>query len=156
MADLVAERFGHLRGRALFDVAAGAGKLGRQLEARGFGPVHLAESRRGSPLDWRFARRDLELVVAMHPDEATDHAVLLAGACGAALAVCPCCVKPDAVPFRHDGNGLREKSRWRRHLEGLARASGLRTEWAALDMSGDALVLLGSPSAASELPQMVR
>ena len=63
--------------------------------------------------------RRWSLVLGMHPDETTDNIVLYAVRRGRPFAVCTCCVKPDAAPYRGRPGC---KADWLRHVEALAAA----------------------------------
>lgn len=152
LADLVARRFPR-RGLRVADVAGGAGGLQVALRARGFADVttydRCAASRRSrgvtAYVDGWFSHAEgarYDLVVGMHPDEGTDHAVLYATRNRVPFVLCPCCVKPHAAPLR----GARDFRSWVAHLTRLANDGGHRVEQALLPMRGMGTVLVGTPA----------
>lgn len=143
------------------DVAGGRGGLRAALGAEGFRRVTTYDPRqydgRDKPrparvrncapghthflklFDYRQVPGHYGLVVAMHPDEGTDHAILYAARHNVPALVCPCCIKPSAVEYR----GERTKAQWCQHLARLA--PGMRHQWFRLDIEGDARVLVILP-----------
>jgi hypothetical protein len=155
MADLVAERFPGHRSARVVDVAGGRGGLQAALRQRGFTCVtsvdvraQYAKGRKG----YRYGlftsdyAENFDLVVAMHPDDATDHAILYAVKRDLPFVVCPCCVRPSA-----DHNykaGKNDYWRWADHLRLLGGGKS-KVETLTLPMSGRNLVLLADASARS-------
>ena len=82
-----------------------------------------------------------DAIVAMHPDEGTDHAVMYAGKYKVPGIICPCCVKPSAVPYY---NRHHEYRTWLEHLEQLAENQGMKVAWAKIEINGrnDVMILL--------------
>lgn len=152
LADLIAERFTPSK---TADVAGGKGLLRSQLSTRGFSNVttidhrkRLAKGRPGQHyglFDWRTSE-DYDLIVGMHPDEASDHIVLYAAERRVPFVLCPCCVKPSAAPlsFEYLSNS-RSQPQWFTHLSALAQARRMIVEWLYLPMRGANLVLIGTP-----------
>lgn len=134
------------------DVAAGKGYMQAALRERGFAAVTSWDKRpqqakgrkfyRYGYFDFRSAPRDYGAVVAMHPDEGTDHAVMYAVKHRVPALICPCCVKPSAVMFnrRHTFHA------WVEHLVSLAEAGHMEVQTAMLRMNGKNLVLILKPS----------
>jgi hypothetical protein len=147
-ADFVGRNFA--RTLKVADIAAGNGKLQRALQARGFKDIQSWDKRprhsrpRGSfqnhYFNFRSAPRIYELVVALHPDEGTDHAIGYAVMRRIPFVVCPCCVKPDAFPY--SGN---QYEGWLRHLTEIAHLSNFRTTVTSLPMAGRNIVIAGWP-----------
>ncbi len=149
MADLIARnclaRDGHVA-----DVAGGKGYLQSELRRRGFRNVVSFDKRRGMAkgrkhqrYEWFTAATEpgFDLIVAMHPDEGTDHAILYAAKHRKPCIVCPCCVKPHGAAY----HGPRYFDPWVRHLKGLAETHGLSVSEAQLPMRGRNLVLICNP-----------
>lgn len=152
-ADLIARNTSGRDWRVV-DVAGGKGHLRHELHRYKFKQVETVDGRVGEHL-WKTAipvarghkqsvrffdyrkEKGHNLVVAMHPDEGTDHAVMYAKQHNCQAFICPCCVRPSAVDRGHNG---RSKFEWRRHLQELV--SEMRTEWVTLPIQGDADVLM--------------
>lgn len=152
-ADLVAKRFSRAKGLRVADVAGGTGGLQVALRARGFGDVVTFDRCRASDrargvvayVNGWFDHRleaSFDLVVGMHPDEGSDHLVRYALRNRVPFVLCPCCVKPSAVPFA----GPRDFRTWARHLGRMASAGGFAVESALLPMRGMSEVLIGVPA----------
>lgn len=131
------------------DVAGGKGALRAELSRRGFGRVDTwdtrhknASGRRGyvyGKFDWRNAPR-YDAIVAMHPDEGTDHAIMAAARMRVPCIVCPCCVKPSASKF--SGNQFEP---WLEHLAAIIRLSRMEIVQTTLPIHGRNIVLIGRP-----------
>lgn len=133
------------------DVAAGKGYLRANLHERGFHDVtswdrrpRQAKDRSGYRYGWFDFRTapDYDAVVAMHPDEGTDHTILYAGARRVPAIICPCCAKGSAVPYWGARNG---HAAWMRHLTELAQAQYMDVTHTALPMTGRNEVLILRP-----------
>lgn len=122
------------------DVAGGKGYLQAALRERGFSDVVTWDRRRSRcaartmRFDWftHDTRERYDAVVAMHPDEGTDHALLYAIKHRIPAIICPCCVKPSALEY-WDRYTFRP---WCRHLESYALNHGCSIEWTRLGISG--------------------
>jgi hypothetical protein len=133
------------------DVASGKGNLQAALRQLGYKKVISWDKQRrnASPrsnyhydyFNYNNAPRDYDAVVAMHPDEATDHAIMYAAKHKVPAIVCPCCVKPSAVVYWGDNN----EHRWIAHLKQLAEKNGLEVTETMLKMSGRNRVLICKP-----------
>ena len=134
----------------IVDVASGKGKLQAALRRRGFQNVisldkcrKTRQNRRGykyTYFNWE-CKEKYDAVVAMHPDEATDHAVLYAIKHRVPALICPCCVKNDAAPYR-DRPMFKN---WVAHLERLAVKGMMNVCKVMLAMKGKNLVLILTP-----------
>lgn len=150
-ADLISTQWPdtHLR---IADVAAGKGKLKGELYRRGYGRVtawdrrhKLAKRRPGQVyqlFNHKTAPRDYQLIVGMHPDQATDEIILYAARHRVPFIVCPCCILPSSAEY----HGPQIFDRWFRHLIDLARGQHFRTEEFKLAMDGRNMVLAGWPT----------
>ena len=90
---------------SIIDVAAGKGHLQKALNEKGFRNVTSWDAKNiKKGLKRRYGlfkcneKQKFDVIVAMHPDEATDHSILYAGKNKKIAIVCPCCIKPDATP----------------------------------------------------------
>lgn len=151
------ELFGALCGRNLHpqmriaDVAAGKGYLQANLHERGFVHVEswdrrprMAKGRRTyryGYFNYRTAPK-YDAVVALHPDEGTDHAILYAGIQRVPAIICPCCATPSAVAYWGARGGYVE---WMRHLIRLAESCALHVTHTELRMTGRNQVLILRP-----------
>lgn len=134
----------------IVDVAGGKGYLQAALRQLGYTDItswdkrhKYAANRKGyryGYFNWQ-AKEKYDAVVAMHPDEGTDHAILYAGKNRVPAIVCPCCIKPDATVFNGDHNF----KTWCKHLEKLASKNGLEVIWTRLKMQGRSDVLIIRP-----------
>lgn len=80
-------------------------------------------------------------IVAMHPDEGTDHAVMYCIKNKCVGLICPCCVKPHATHLllHHNFNN------WKKHLTQLVEKAGMEAIWTKLKMTGKNEVLIIKP-----------
>lgn len=121
------------------DVAGGKGYLQLALREKGFGNVetwdkrakHVGGKRRFEFFDWKTAP-DYDAVVAMHPDEGTDHSILYAAERGVPAFVCPCCAKGSAVTYW----GKNSYKTWVNHLLILAKERGLKVRHESMKFNG--------------------
>lgn len=134
------------------DVAAGKGYLRANLHERGFRHVESWDRRpreakqrsgyRYAWFDFRTAPHEYDAVVAMHPDEGTDHAILYAGIRRVPAIICPCCARGSAVSYW----GARgDYAEWMKHLVALAQTHQLDVTHTALPMTGRNEVLILRP-----------
>lgn len=137
------------------DIAAGKGALSWALMRQGFRritPFEPAPRRGGQVTRLGIAVRDFtpddakdfDLVVGMHPDEATDCILAGAAAHGALAVVCPCCVRPRAWAYA-GALGWRSATHaeWHAHLVAQSAARGLALQQGRLAISGANAVLWG-------------
>lgn len=135
----------------IVDVASGKGHLQAALRELGFKNIvswdkrkKNASNRRGGYrygyFDYRCSE-DYDAVVALHPDEGTDHAILYCGLHQIPGIICPCCIKPHAVQFfgRYDFSG------WSDHLKRLAGKHNLSVQETVLPMNGRNFVMILKP-----------
>lgn len=140
------------RSLSIADVASGKGQLHAALYQHGYLDVmsydrrkRNATIRRGFKyewFDWNHAPRNYDLVVAMHPDQGTDHALAYACKHRVPFMICPCCVMPSAVEY----GGLEGSyTDWKRHLIEYAKGQRMTVKDVALDFGGRNSVLYGEP-----------
>lgn len=139
------------RDMRIADVSAGMGYMQRALREKGFKYVESWDKRkkriRDKGLAYRYGyfgydcKKKYDAVVAMHPDEGTDHAILYAGINKVPAIVCPCCVKWDAVVY----HGPNKFNMWAEHLESLANKHRLSIQKTKLKMRGRNLVYIFKP-----------
>jgi hypothetical protein len=151
-ADLVRTRFPDAE--LIADVAAGSGHLQAALRHKGFKQIVSWDKKKrhargparklykNSIFDYESAPRGYDLVLGMHPDQATDHIVGYAVKHRVPFVVCPCCVLPSAFSY----SGSKEFDAWCAHLAAIAREAYFNVERFDLHMHGRARVLVGTPS----------
>lgn len=132
----------------IIDVASGKGYLQAALRQRGFQEIiswdkrkKNASNRKGyryGYFDWRTGEK-YDAVIAMHPDEGTDHAIMYAAKHMVPALVCPCCIKPDASVYW----GNHRFKNWVNHLKSLA--NNMLIQEVYLPMNGKSLVLILKP-----------
>lgn len=154
MADAVADLWPD-RAFRIADVAAGKGYLRAALYQRGYHDVTCFDRRprkahrpyyRYQHLDSSVkVRGQFDLLLGMHPDEATDAIVVRAAEAGVPFAIVPCCVRPTASVFW----GEHRYDRWVEHLRTLGEISHVVTEH-ELPITGRSLMLVGTPVAEVE------
>lgn len=138
------------RSAHIVDVAGGRGILQAALRERRFSHVTSWDRRRRSPYNrhghrYGWFRHDTQesydAVVAMHPDEGTDHGILYAGHHQIPAIICPCCVRPSARPFWEPA----KYHLWCAHLEQMAQAVSLQVRWDRLPMNGRNDIMILTP-----------
>jgi len=138
------------KARSIVDVAGGKGYLNLALLDLDYPKVTTYDVRvsgRIKGIEYKTklfnssAADDYDLIVGMHPDEATDHIIVEAGKRTIPFIVCPCCVKPSAVPFWGNYN----RRNWLSHLLSLAERSGMETTMTTLPMNGRNEIIIGKP-----------
>jgi hypothetical protein len=134
------------------DIAGGKGYLQTALRSYGYNVTTFdkRKGRRNRPnrfqYQYRYFDRNIEeefdLLVGMHPDEATDVIIAEAARRKTPYAVVPCCVKPTVsnIEFRNAYN----YTNWIKHLKNFAAKLNLTANEAYLRMTGKRLVLYGS------------
>jgi len=132
------------------DVAGGKGYLSLALKEQGFNVVcYEPKKRRENVSRINVKRRlfndkvkeDFDLLVGMHPDEATDVIITEAVKREIPFAVVPCCVKPCAITYW----GKHTYQHWLNHLTREAEKRSYEVMKGQLKMSGKNIVLAGRP-----------
>lgn len=152
-ADIVAD---HVNSEAkVADIAGGKGYLQIALRERGFKKVETWDKRtrnnktqiRKSVIDQRYSyfnqncEHKYDAIVAMHPDEGTDHSILFAAKHRIQAIICPCCVKPSAVAYWES----HKYDLWKDHLINLGRRNNMEVIEKKLKMNGRNDVLIFKP-----------
>lgn len=150
-AEFIARQVPDRRAR-IADVAAGKGALSFALRRLGYENVVPFEPR---PRKGGHVRRlgmrvglfeagaePFDVVVGMHPDEATDHVLDAAlRSRGTLSIVVPCCVRPSAWPWPESWGASHWA--WLGHLVKESKRRGLRLGETSLPMHGRNTVLFG-------------
>ena len=148
-AKMVATNFPKKDAR-IVDVAGGKGYLKEALRDLGYTNVLTMDKNRKAAkkqkhLAYKYGyfncntQEHFDCVVAMHPDEATNHSICYAVKHNITAFVCPCCIKPSAVLFQKNY----KFHFWVEHLKNLAK--GMEVQELYLKMSGRNLVLKFTP-----------
>lgn len=149
-AKMIAKQFPSRLYKSVADIAGGKGYLQHALRERGYSVTTFDKRNRARKVGkMRYKRRyfsdkiedEFDLLVGMHPDEATDVIIVEAAKREVPFLVCPCCVKPSAVTYW----GKHSYKQWCQHLEKLAKKLGYKTQWLMLPMNGKNKVLVGRP-----------
>lgn len=133
------------------DIAGGKGYLQINLRNLGY-KVTTFDKRKGRKnrpgrfqYQYRFFNENIEeefdLLVGMHPDEATDIIIDEAGNRRIPYAIVPCCVKPSIIRMRENYN----YTNWIKNLKSFAESKSLTSSKAYLKMTGKRLILYGVP-----------
>ncbi len=133
------------------DIAGGKGYLQLALRECGYPKVTTFDRRkrriRSRGCQYRHQlfdehiEEEFDLLVAMHPDEATDVTIVEAAKRRVPFVICPCCVRPSAIVYW----GNYKYHLWVAHLKREARKLGFRITETVLPMNGKSLVLIGRP-----------
>lgn len=138
------------------DVAGGKGILNGYLRAFGYTDVvtfdkrkRLAKPHRQHMFRYKWfsfnEKEKFDLIVAMHPDQGTDHSILYAVKNKVPFLVCPCCILPSASCFWD----RKDFKAWVNHLEKLASETHNVTKM-ELPIAGRNLILVGKPKECNE------
>ena len=133
------------------DIAGGKGILQANLRQHGFLRVETFDKRskhkRGGGMNYKHRlftpqlAQGFQLLVGMHPDEATDVIIVSAIKNHIPFIVCPCCIKPTLTVYR----GKRYYEGWVNHLENVATSGGYSITRTHLKMQGNNIVIHGRP-----------
>jgi hypothetical protein len=136
---------------SIADVAGGKGYLQSALRQLGFRNITSWDKRPKNASNrtgyrWGFFNYktdpEYQAVVAMHPDEGTDEALMFACTRKVPAIICPCCVKPSAITFW--GSHSDSKS-WMDHLTKVARQHGMDVIWTTIPITGKNHVMIVKP-----------
>lgn len=157
-ADFIAQQIPNKHAR-IADVAAGKGYLSLALRQRGYKNVVSFEPNirnKVKGLQYKaqyFEGGDFEVIVGMHPDQATDVILEEAAKSRATAIVVPCCALSTRWTFwnmpQHAGRGIpihRDTStykRWLNHLVIESSKRGLQLNQYLLPMNGRNVILYG-------------
>lgn len=135
----------------IIDVAGGKGELARKLANKGFF-VTVIEThsrftgRKHKNIDYKrglfsenYNKMNSEMIVGMHPDEATSEIIRYAGKHKLSYAVVPCCI------VGKDSKGIGDFEGWLKKLKTIALSQGLSAKEYKLKISGKNIVIFGNP-----------
>jgi hypothetical protein len=132
------------------DIAGGKGFLQLALRERGFTNVTTWDKRhhlRRRKVNYRYQlfkwdeKKRYDLIIGMHPDEATDHMILYAAKHKITAIICPCCIKPSATFY----NGPHKYPLWLEYLKKLAVTNGLFVKEYNMSINGRRTVIVLRP-----------
>ena len=133
------------------DVAGGKGYLQTALRGIGFENVVTFDKRKGRKdrpkmrYQYRYfgseVKENFDLLVGLHPDEATDVIITEAWKRKIAFSIVPCCVMPKTRTYW----GAHNYSDWIKHLRTMAEGYGFRVSEAMLPISGRNIIITGRP-----------
>lgn len=147
-ASMIAVQFPADKYRRVADVAGGKGYLQVALQEHGYTVTTFDRRNRravryGPNYQYRYfgpgVRDEFDLLVGLHPDEATDVIIVEAARRRLPFAVCPCCVMPNQIAFWEHAN----YKNWIAHLTREATRRGFTVDELQLRMSGRSRVLIG-------------
>jgi len=128
------------------DVAGGKGYLQVALKEKGFTHITTFDKQRNPNKQRREYRwfdnsiiKPFDLLVGMHPDEATDVIIIEAAKRKIPFVICPCCVKPTIEPLWQSYTF----QNWMTHLGQMAYGKGFKLQEVILPMNGRNKVLIG-------------
>lgn len=128
------------------DIAGGKGYLNKALKDKGY-YVTTYDVRKKINQNINYKRTlftekvktKYDLLVAMHPDEATDVTISMAAKLSIPFVICPCCVKP-TVTVMFEKHTYKN---WIKHLKKFAEQNGFHVTETHLPMNGKNIVLVG-------------
>lgn len=150
-AELISKHFPPKYYKSIADIAGGKGYLQIALKEKGYHNIITFDKRKKKKrapfgnLNFRYQffnsniKEEFDLLVGLHPDEATDVIITEAIKRNIPFIVCPCCVKPYAIMFNQQYNF----TNWINHLKRIAIKAGYRIKENYLKMTGKNLVLIG-------------
>jgi len=137
--------------KTVLDVAGGKGNVARKLANKGHtvivvdakprfeGNIHKRITYKKGWFTDAYNRLDVDVVVGMHPDEATGEIIRYAVKYRLPFAVVPCCIKG------RDASGVGDYHGWLNKLKSIAVRGGHRVNEYNLHMRGKNVVIYGIP-----------
>jgi hypothetical protein len=133
------------------DIAGGKGYLQTALRSYGYNVTTFdkRKGRKNRPNRFQYQYRffdhrieeEFDLLVGMHPDEATDIIIAEAARRKTAYAIVPCCIKPTVSKMKF--TNAYNYTNWIKHLKDFAKELKLTVNKAYLRMTGKRLILYG-------------
>jgi hypothetical protein len=140
--------------RLVADIAGGKGHLSAELakydiKSVTFDKRNRKQRKKGIEFRKRFFNSDIktnfDLLVGMHPDEATDLIIYEAKRRRLPFMIVPCCVLPNMYPFDKMVCQKDAFGRWVNHLVRLSEKEGFKVFTTNLDIKGKNMVIIGKP-----------
>ena len=147
-AEAILKKFPSTQYKRIADIAGGRGHLQIALRKRGYESITTFDHRPRRAKGTKYVNRlfssrtkgAFDLLVGMHPDEATDVIIDAAAKRNVPFIICPCCVKPSILPQETIAYRI-----WIHRLRMFAQKLGFSCEVIYLKMSGKNAVLIGRP-----------
>lgn len=145
-ADLIHQKFPDVE--KIADVAGGKGTLQEELNKFGY-DVTTFDKNKDTSRKIKYVRKyfnenieeEFDLLVGLHPDEATDIIIREASRRGIPFMICPCCVMPTAWQIKTPT----DFDSWYNHLRMKASSLDFNTTTVYSKMKGMNRVLIGVP-----------
>jgi len=141
------------KSKNILDVAGGRGQVARKLankkchihivdaKPRFAGKLHPRISYEGTWFDGDvYKSQSYNLVIGMHPDEATGEIIRYAIKTNIPFAIVPCCIKG------RDAKHISKFNDWIKHLTDMAKQKGFKIEIHKLKMQGKNTIITGKPT----------
>lgn len=143
----VIKKFPPKKYNKIADVAAGKGYLNFELKKKGY-KVTSFDKRKNNRHGVTFKRQYFnskiknvfDLLVGMHPDEATDIIITEAAKRKIPFAIVPCCSKPTDTTFYGNSSYIS----WVHHLDMYARRLGFITNKKQIKITGKNIMIWGT------------
>jgi len=149
--ELIKSKFPPAQYQHIADIAGGKGQMQQALIHSGYSIITYDKRKGRKDRLGRFNYRyqyfsseikdRFDLLIGMHPDEATDVIIVEAIKRNIPFAIVPCCVKPSAVVYW----GQHCTKDWLIHLKSIAISGGYIIEETMLKINGKNTVLIGYP-----------
>jgi len=128
------------------DVAAGKGRLSAALQRLGFTNIDSWEPQRRKNVHHSFIRKlftlydaeEYDVIVGLHPDEATEEIICGSAKFGKKMFLIPCCAMPVVTARYAPSNNW---SRWCDHLLKICHRRGLETKRTVLPFRGKNIMI---------------
>jgi hypothetical protein len=134
--------------KKIADVAGGKGHLQLALKKYGYSVTTFDKRKtrvNKTKFEYRFfndkIKEEFDLIVGMHPDEATDVIIIEATKRKVPFAIVPCCVMPNEVIYW----GQHCYKDWLEHLKRIAESKNYIVRESILKMNGRNIILIGTP-----------
>lgn len=129
------------------DIAGGKGDLNKRLKIYGYKNIVTFNTRKNRKNKIIYKRKlfddsiddSFDLLIGMHPDEATDVIINEAGKRKISFVIVPCCILPTVTNF----NGKRNYINWCSHLKKFAEKLNFIVRETSLDIKGKNHVIWG-------------
>ncbi len=154
LAEYIARNFHSSKYKHVADIAGGKGQLQQELRRLGY-EVTTFDKRhkhiKSNKIQYKFKyfssaiKEEFDLLIGLHPDDATDIIIDEAIKREIPFVVVPCCIKPTVTTFK----GQQDYKAWVNHLKFFAMRRGYKVEEYQLKMDGKNILLKGlskSPS----------
>ena len=140
------QKFPTTKYKTIADIAGGKGYLNKELTKKGY-RVTTFDKRNNNTTGVTFKKQffnekspgKYDLLVGMHPDQATDVIITEAAKRNVPFAIVPCCLMPCTTHY----NGNNSYESWVHHLDMYARRLGFITFKKKIGIEGKNMMLYG-------------